>query len=106
MSLSTMSDLHSDSPPPKGTDPLALVSVISGALAIFSSCCCGCFTSPLSIIAIVTGALVVMKGETPSKTMGMAGVGLGVLSILFIVVSSILSIGGNLMSTILQAVQS
>jgi hypothetical protein len=101
-----------------GSNTMALVSAISGALAIVGTgCCCvpivSCFAQlivpVLALVAIVTGILGMSKANElggTGKGMAMAGIGMGVgaflLGIVAVVVGMFLGAGMGALQGILE----
>ena len=70
---------------PPQTETLAIVSVVTGAIGLFSCCCC--LALPLPVAAIITGGLGLSKinqepGRLKGKELAYIGIGLGILAVL------------------------
>ena len=85
-------------PPPSGTDPLAIASLVSGLLALPFTCCCGCVVFPAAIAAIVTGVMVAIKPDAQGKVMAYVGIGAGALSMLIWLAMTLLGVGANILT--------
>ena len=70
---------------PPQTETLAIVSVVTGAIGLFSCCCC--LALPLPVAAIITGGLGLSKinqepGRLKGKELAYIGIGFGILAVL------------------------
>jgi hypothetical protein len=83
---------------------LAIVSLVAGILSLITCFCCGIFGIPLPIVALVTGGLGLKKiNENPGlggKPLAIAGMAIGGVSIILMIVGLINGIGGNAMNMV------
>lgn len=71
------------------------VSLVTGIISLPLVCCCGVLSIPLSLTAIVTGILSL---KTAGRGMGLAGLIVGALSLVFSIGMIVLGFGAQLMN--------
>ena len=94
-------ELVSDMPPPN--DPLAVISLVCGILAVILGGCCGLFGLPLALAAIVTGFISLNRIKADPEQYGghglaLAGVIVGAASIVLALLMFALGIGLSLVT--------
>jgi hypothetical protein len=78
--------------PPNSSNGLALGALITGVLAIPTTCCCSFASLPLAIAACVMGGLALSKVKTQpqiygGKGMALAGLICGIIALLMAIAS-------------------
>jgi len=80
------------------TEPVGIISLVSGVIAMAANCCCAFFGIPFSVIAIITGIVSLMRIRNnperfTGKVYGWIGIAIGVGGILILIVSVLVGIG-------------
>lgn len=85
-----------DKPPGQPrSEGLAITSMVLGIVGLLSVCCCTLLSGPLGIAATITGFIGLSKandGSAGGKGMAVAGVVLGIITILLTIASVILGV--------------
>ncbi len=92
------------------TEPLAIISLVTGILGLFPGLCCCLVGLPLTVSAIVCGHLALTKikkfeGHLTGREMALVGLGLGYLAVLWMVGSFVVRIITGGMSAAMEGLQ-
>lgn len=79
-------------PDKKKSNVLAILALVCGILGIVFNCCCGWLSIPFGIAALVLALVAPKKGNGKLEGMALAGLILGIVTIVFFVVSIIFTI--------------
>ena len=82
-----------NTPVEEGSKGLSIAALVCGIVSITLGCCCTFVGLPTSIAAIICGGMA-MSQNKPGRGMAIAGLVMGVIGIVLLVVSFILNLTG------------
>ncbi len=95
-------DSTTEQSPSGGPDPVAIASVVLGAGAFVTMCCCSPISFLMCMASIATGAITISQGNPASKPLGIAGIVMGALAILVNIGLMVMGVGMQVLTALFQ----